>query len=448
MQGNIAQILTERKASGNPLRVGLIGAGKLGAMFISQLGRIPGVHLYGVADLSFDKAQSAMKRAGWPAERYTAKDHNDAKDTEKTFITEDVDKLIAADGMDVIVEATGVPSAGIRHAIKAIECRRNIVMLTAESDVLVGPLLAQKASAAGVVYSMAYGDQPALICELVEWAQMCGFDVVCAGKGSRYLPSFCAANPDNVWEYLGFSQERIDRGEENPRLYTTFVDGTKCSIEMALVANGTGLIPQEQGLIFPPCSVHDLPTILRPSSEGGVLSHKGTVECASNLERDGRPVPNDIRLGVYVVFEAPSEFIKRSLGEYGVKLDPSGRYAAMYRPYHLVGLELSVSVLKAGLLGQATGSSLTFAADVVARAKRNLSEGEIIDGDGGYTVYGALRPAKQSIQNGELPVGLSYNMRLNRSVAEGDIIRWADVEYEQSDYFISLRREMEAKFCP
>lgn len=446
MQGNILQILAERDASGNPLRVGLIGAGKLGAMFASQLGRIPGVQLLGVADLSLDRARAAMQRAGWPEERYAARDFEDAMRTGKTFLTEDSGKLIAARGMDVIVEATGVPSAGISHAFAAIENRRHIVMLTAEADVLIGPLLAQKAAAAGVVYGMAYGDQPALICELVEWARTCGFDVVCAGKGSRHLPSSYAVNPDNVWQYQGFSAERIARGEDNARLHTTFADGTKCCIETALVANATGLIPQPEGLSFPPCGVDDLATVLRPRSEGGVLTHKGTVECAADTERDGKPVPRDVRLGVYVVFEAPNDFIKRSLAEYGVKMDPSGRYAAMYRPYHLVGLELSVSVLRAGLLGQATGSSTYFTADVVARAKKNLSAGETLDGDGGYTVYGTLRPAKLSVQNGELPVGLAYNMRLKRAIPEGEVIHWADVEYDASTSLIGLRREMEAKF--
>lgn len=446
MQGNMTQILAERKASGNPLRVGLIGAGKLGAMFASQLGRIPGVQLLGVADLSLDRARAAMQRAGWPEERYAARDFDEAIRTGKTFLTEDAKKLITVDDIEVIVEATGVPTAGISHAFEAIENRKHIVMLTAEADVLLGSLLAQKAAAAGVVYSMAYGDQPALICELVEWAQICGFDIVCAGKGSRYLPTSTTVNPDTVWEYHGFSPDRIARNEDNSRLYTTFADGTKCCIESALVANATGLIPQPEGLAFPPCSVDDLATILRPRSEGGILTHKGTVECVADTERNGRPIPRNIRLGVYVVFEAANDFIKRSLAEYGIKTDPSGRYAAMYRPYHLVGLELSVSVLRAGLLGQATGSSTYFTADVVARAKRNLSAGEMLDGDGGYTVYGILRPAKQSVKDGELQVGLAYDMRLKRSVSEGEVIHWADVEYDTSSRLIGLRREMEAKF--
>lgn len=445
MQGNMMQILAERNAAGNPLRVGLIGAGKLGAMLACQLGRIPGVQLLGVADLSVDRARTAMQRAGWPEERYTAGNFDEARRTGKTFLTDDARKLITADGMDVIVEATGVPSAGISHAFQAIENRRHVVMLNAEADVLLGPLLGQKAAAAGVVYSMGYGDQPALICELVEWAQVCGFDVVCAGKGSRYLPTSTAVNPDNVWQYHGFSAERIARKEDNARLYTTFADGTKCCIESALVANATGLIPQPEGLAFPPSSTDDLANVLRPRSDGGVLTHKGTVECVADTERDGRSIPQNMRLGVYVVFEAANDFIKQSLIEYHMKLDSSGRYAAMYRPFHLVGLELSVSVLKAGLLGQATGSSTDFVADVVARAKRNLPAGEMLDGDGGYTVYGTLRPAKQSVRDGELPVGLAYNMRLKRSISEGEVIHWADVEYD-ADSLIGLRREMEVTF--
>jgi predicted homoserine dehydrogenase-like protein len=446
MPGNMIQMLGARNESGNPLRVGLIGAGKLGSMFASQLGRVPGVHLLGVADLSVDRARAAMQRAGWSEERYTARDSEEALRTGKTYLTEDATKLIAAPGIEVVVEATGVPHVGITHALAAIEHRRHIVMLTAEADVLLGPLLGRRAAAVGVTYSMAYGDQPALICELVEWAQVCGFDVVCAGKGSRYLPTSTAVNPDNVWQYYGFSAERIARSEENPRLYTTFADGTKCCIESALVANATGLIPQPEGLAFPPCSIDDLPTVLRPRSEGGVLSHKGTVECVADSGPDGVPIPHNIRLGVYVVIEAADDFIKRSLREYGVKTDPSGRYAAMYRPYHLVGLELPVSIMRVGLLGQATGSPISFTADVVARAKKDLSVGEVLDGDGGYTVYGTLRPAKESVREGELPVELASDMRLKRSISRGEIIRWADVEYASSSPLIALRREMEAEF--
>lgn len=444
MGGNLAQLLAARSESGKPLRVGLIGAGKLGAMFVNQVGRIPGVHLLGVADLSVEKARGAMRRAEWDPERYAARGFAEAMRTGQTFLTEDAEQLIAADGMEVVVEATGIPSVGIHHALAAIENRRHIVMLTAEADVLVGPLLAERAAAAGVVYSMAYGDQPALVCELVEWAWASGFDVVCAGKGARHLPIFHTANPDNVWQFHGFSAERIARGEDNPRLYTSFADATKSCIEMALVANGTGLVPQPDGLAFPTCGVDDLATVLRPRDEGGVLSHKGTVECASNLAPDGTAIERDIRHGVYVVVEAPNDFIKRSLAEYGVKTDPTGRYAAIYRPYHLVGMEMSVSVLRAGLLGQATGSSVTFTGDVVARAKRSLAAGEVLDGEGGYTVHGTLRPARLAVEAGELPVGLAYDLRLKRPVPEGQVIHWTDVEHDESAPLIRLRREMEA----
>ncbi len=170
------------------------------------------------------------------------------------------------------------------------------------------------------------------------------------------------------------------------------------------------------------------------------------MESASNLAADGRPIKGDIRHGVFVVFEAPNDFIKRSLAEYGVKTDPTGRYAALWRPYHLVGMEMSVSVLRAGLLGQATGSSLYFTGDVVARAKRPLAAGEVLDGEGGYTVYGTLRPAKLAVAEGELPVGLAYDLRLKRPVAEDQIIHWADVAYDETAFLVRLRREMEAKF--
>ena len=302
--------------------------------------------------------------------------------------------MIAAPEIDIVIDATGNPAAGIRHALAAFAHGKHVVMVNVEADALAGPLLARRAREAGVVYSLAYGDQPALICEMVDWCRAAGFAVVAAGKGTKYLPEYHASTPDTVWPYYGFSPERVAAGDFNARMFNSFLDGTKSAIEMAAVANATGLTPAPDGLAFPPCGVDDLPRILRPADEGGRLHHAGQVEVISSLERDGRPVFRDLRWGVYVTFrageEAGEDYVRRCFGEYGFSTDPSGRYSAMYKPYHAIGLELGISVASVGLRGEPTGAPIAWHGDVVATAKRDLAAGETLDGEGGYTVYGKL----------------------------------------------------------
>jgi len=441
--GQLLALLGARAEMGRPLRVGLIGAGKFGTMFLNQARRVSGLHVLGVADLSLKRAREALCRAGWAPEQFEAPGFEEALDTGLTCLTEDGEALIRAEGLDVLVEATGRVAPGIRYALKAFEQGRHVVMVNVEADALAGPLLGQRAAEAGVVYSLAYGDQPALICEMVEWARACGFEVVCAGKGTKYLPMYHASTPDTVWEHYGFSPEMVERGDYNPRMFNSFLDGTKSAIEMAAVANATGLTPPTEGLCFPPCGVDDLPHVCRPQEDGGQLAHKGTVEVVSSVERDGRPVYRDLRWGVYVTFEAPSEYVRRCFAEYGLPTDLTGRYAAMYRPNHLIGLELAISVLRVGLRGEATGAPIGFTADVGATAKRDLAAGEILDGEGGYCVYGTLIPAARALEDGAFPIGLAHNVRLKHEMAAGQVLRWADVEYDEMDPAVRFRREME-----
>lgn len=446
INGQLLQLLAARAEAGRPLRVGLIGAGKFGTMFLSQARRVTGLHVLGIADLSLERVREALRRAEWPPEQGQAGSLAEALKTGATHLTDDSAALIQADGLDVVVEATGVPAAGIQHALQAVEHGRHIIMVNVEADALAGPLLAQRARAAGLVYSLAYGDQPALICELVEWAQVSGFEVVCAGKGTKYLPVYHASTPETVWNHYGFTPEQVARGGFNPQMFNSFLDGTKSAIEMAAVANATGLTPQPDGLRFPPCGVDDLPHICRPQSEGGQLAHSGTVEVVASLERDGRPVYRDLRWGVYVTIAAPGPYAQQCLAEYGVLTDQSGRYTALYRPYHLIGLELSVSVLRAGLRGEATGSPQGFIGDVIAIAKRDLKAGEMLDGEGGYCVYGALRPANDALRRGLLPIGLAHRVKLKQAVAAGQPVHWLDVEIDEADPTVRFRREMEQRF--
>ncbi|HWB52143.1 MAG TPA: Gfo/Idh/MocA family oxidoreductase [Stellaceae bacterium] len=430
---NLYATARKRAETGNPIRVGLIGAGKFGSMFLNQVPTMPGVEVAVIADLDPDRARAACRTVGWDGARLA-----------RTRFVASGAEAVADPQVEVAVEATGSPPAGIAHARGAIAAGKHIVMVNVEADVLAGPLLAEEARAKGVVYSLAYGDQPALTCELVDWARACGFAVVAAGKSTKYLPSYHAVTPDGVWSHYGLTPEDAKRGGMNPQMFNSFLDGTKSAIEMAAIANATGLDVPQDGLGFPPCGVDDLPEVLRGSRS---LEHDGMVEVVSCLERDGRPVFRDLRWGVYVVVKAPNDYARTCFKEYGLKTDASGWYAAMYKPYHLIGLELGVSVLSAALRGEPTGQPQGWRGDVVAVAKRDLRAGEMLDGEGGYTVWGKLVPAERSLAEGALPIGLAHHVPLVRPVAAGAVVRRADVTLPTSEA-ARVRCEMEQRFLP
>ncbi|MGM1029016.1 MAG: NAD(P)H-dependent oxidoreductase [Actinomycetota bacterium] len=439
---NLHELLKEREAQGKPIRVGLIGSGRFGTMYLAQARNIPGVRVLAIADINTARARESLARVGWPEGDIV--DSVDDLTDGKTAVIADAMDLFRTD-VDVIVEATGNPIVGIKHALAAFDAGKHVMMVTVEADALAGPALAKRAKDAGLVYSMAFGDQPALIWELVDWARTSGFDVVCAGKGAKYLPGYNQMNPDNVWDHWEFSDELKQSGQLNPYMHTSFRDGTKAAIEMAAVANAAGLVPGDGGLSFAPGSLEEIATVCRPESAGGVLSHEGTVEVMSSYTREGDWIPHNTQEGVFVVVKATNEYVSGCFQEYPWHPDPSGQYAALYRPYHYVGLELNVSIANAVLRGVATGTAVGFTADVVATAKKDLAAGDTLDGEGGFAVYGKLVSARTSVAEGYLPVALAHHVPLKRDIAQGESVRWDDVEVDDSlAQAIELRRETEA----
>ncbi|MCD6077294.1 MAG: hypothetical protein K0R89_1232 [Ramlibacter sp.] len=440
--------LQRRAAEGKPIRVGLIGAGKFGSMYLAQVPRTPGVHLAAIADLSPDAARTNLARVGWKAERTQAASIDEALKTGATHVGTDWQALVRHPAIDVVVECTGHPIAAVDHCLEAFGNGKHVVNVTVEADAFCGPLLARRAEQAGVIYSLAFGDQPALICDLVDWARTCGFPVVAAGRGHKWLPHFSESTPDTVWDNWGLTPEQAKRGGLNPKMFNSFLDGSKPSIESTAVANATGLYVPSDGLLYPPASIEDIPYVTRPRSEGGVLERKGMVEVISSLETDGRNIPYEIRMGVWVTVEAETEYIKNCFEEYKAHTDPSGRYFTLYKRWHLIGLEVGVSVASVALRGEATGVANCWNADVVATAKRDLNAGETLDGEGGYTVWGKLLPAETSVRMGGLPLGLAHDVKLVRPVKKGQSLSWADVAMDTGTRAYQLRREMESQFAP
>jgi predicted homoserine dehydrogenase-like protein len=426
---NLSTLAAARAEAGRPVRVALIGAGKFGSMFLSQVPTIAGLEVSSIADLDPDKARAACREVGWDETLIAATRFTDSA-------------AMALDGAEVMVEATGHPLAGIAHALSAIEAGIHVVMVNVEADVLAGPVLARKAQEKGVVYSMAYGDQPALVAEMVDWARAAGFTVAAAGKGTKYLPHYHQVTPDNVWSHYGLTPEQAATAGMNPQMFNSFLDGTKSALEMAAIANASGLDVPIEGLSFPPCGVDDLAHILRPREIGGCLERDGMVEVVSSLERDGRPVFRDLRWGVYVVLKAPNAYAAACFKQYGLPTDATGLYAAMYKPFHLIGMELSISILSAALRGEPTGTTREWRGDVAAVAKRDLAAGETLDGEGGYTVYGRLVPAIRSAQERLLPIGLAHGVRLLRPIAAGQAVAMEDVALAPDIHALALREEM------
>jgi len=443
---NLSTMLKARATAGKPVRIGQIGAGKFGTMFLSQLRLTTGMHLMGLADLNVGRARERLLGVQWAPAQIDAKSLGEAFKTGKTFVTDDSMALIEDPEIEVVIEVTGDPAVGIRHALAAIQHGKHVVMVNVEADALAGPLLAKKAREKGVVYSMAWGDQPALVAEHVDWARTCGFKVVAAGKGTRYHPTYHQSTPDTVWDILNQYLVIHNKAHINPKMFNSFVDGTKSGIEMTAICNATGLESQTEGLSFPPASRFEHAEVCKPKADGGVLEKKGVTEVTSSLYRDGSDVPHNLVMGTYVVIESDSEYTQKCFVEYSMLNDKSGKYAALYRPIHMIGLELGLSVASAALRKEPTGSAFCFNSDVIATAKRTLKAGEMLDGEGGFCVWGKQTPAPMSLKEGYLPLGLSHNVKLKRDIAEGQRLKWDDVAFDANDPAVKFRREMEATF--
>lgn len=432
--------LLEREHEGRPIRVGLIGAGRFGTMYLAQAHNTPGLHIVAVADLNLDRAKGALELVEWP-ENEIADSVADALANRSLALVTSADELFV-EGIDVIIEATGNPIVGVAHAQKAIDAGQHVVMVTVEADPLAGPALRERARKAGVVYTLAYGDQPAVVWELIDWARTSGFEVVCAGKGAKFLPHYHEMNPDNVWENWEYPKELTDSGQLNPRMYTSFRDGTKAAIEMAAVANAARLTPSDDGLTFTPGTQDEISSVCRPKADGGVLDHSGSVEVMSSVTRDGEWIEHNTQEGVFVVVKATNQYVADCFKDFPGAATSDGKYAALYRPYHFIGLEVNISVANAALRGISTGEPVGFWGDAVACAKRDLVAGEYLDGEGGYTVWGKLVSARKSVADNALPVAMAHHIKLVRDVPHGAIVTWDDVEADETHaQALELRRE-------
>jgi predicted homoserine dehydrogenase-like protein len=420
-------------------------------MYLAQSRFIPGIQIVAIADLNMERARKALLCSGYdPGSIALVKSSGEINDAAKqcrVALTTESDKLIQSK-IDVVIEITGTIEAAARHAWCALEAGKHVVMVSTEADALVGCALQKKAEERGVVYSFGYGDEPAELCELIDWARTSGFEVVCVGKYIEYTPAKRYVNPSNVWDFKkNYTKEQVASGELNAKLFSSFVDGTKTLTEACCAANASGLIPPRGGMQFPPLEYDDMANMLRPKSDGGILERCGTVEVPSNSHHDGTPVKNHLRWGVFISVRACSDYAASFLidfrNEHRMMVDDTGHYGIMYRPTHILGLELNKSVASAALLGLPTGCPKTFTADMVAVAKKDLQPGESLDGPGAYTTYGQLVPAEESMRRQYLPTGFSEKVQVVRSVKKDTILTYADVSIDENLFSYKLRKQIE-----
>jgi len=444
---SLHQQLLKRESNQNPIRVGVIGAGKFGSMFLSQAIRIPGVHVIGIADLNPQQVKSNLLNVHWRSEQFNAKNLDQAIKYGTTHIGDSYESLVEHPSIDIIVEATGNPIVAADHVLAAFNNGKHVVSATVELDSFCGLTLADHAHSAGVIYSMAFGDQPAMVCDLVDWARTCGFEVAAAGRGHKWRDEFRFSTPETIWNNWGLTQEQAQRGRLNPKMFNSFLDGTKPAIESAAIANACGLAVPTDGLKYPQGSIDDIPFLMRPKSQGGTLEKTGMVEVINGLKPDGTEYDFNIRMGVFVVIEAVTDYQRLCLEEYKVKTDDTGRFMCLYKQWHLIGLELGMSIANVGLRDESTGVAQEFRGDVVAVAKRDLTPGEILDGEGGFTVAGQLRPSNISVPMKALPLGLSGGVKMKRAVKVDTILTYDDVKFDQRLTAARLRRQVEQRIC-
>ena len=413
----------------NPIKIAFIGCGKFISMFLSQYNHLQKIEIDSIVDLNIDQAKKNCLKSGLST-----------LTVEKINFVNSLDKIIDRD-IEIFIEATGNPVLGTVHASKIIKKNKHIILVNVEADVTCGKYLADLAKQHNVICSMAYGDQPSLIVEQVEWARLNGFFVTCAGKGTKYHPTFEYSTPDTVWDHYGLTKEKAEiESGMNPKMFNSFTCGDKSAIEMAAVSNATNLKCPEDGLTFPPIGVYDIAKKLIPRLEGGLIDYEGQVEVLSSIDRNKKDIPNDLRWGVYVVIKAQNSYVKNCFSDYGMVTDQSGTYSAIWRPYHYIGLELAQSIYSIALDAKATGYTKYYNADVASVAKKNLKRGEVLDGEGGFCARGRLVTSKISKEKKILSLGLSDGAILNKDIQKDEIICLQDVELNLPEEVIKARQ--------
>ena len=442
----ISQLLAQREAESNPIRVGVIGTGKFGAGLVAQISQMKGMEVSAIADINAHNARYAYVSSGAREEDIrtaeTGDELEEAVRAGKPVVVEDGLALTESESIEVVVESTGLPEVGARHAFEALSSHKHVVMVNVEADVTVGPFLRRTADAAGVVYTMVDGDQPAVTWNIVEWARSLGLEIVAAGRGTIYFEDDFEGTPETAAARFGFTEEHIERRTINLKMFNSFRDGTKAQVEMTALANAAGLIPDRRGMHEPSVNLEEIPVRFSLREEGGLLSRHGVVELANSVADDGKSMlPNALKMGVFAVVRTEHPFTREDLAYHGCHVGGEGKNFLLYRPYHLVAVPAPLSIARAVLFDAANGScAATPTAECITVAKRDLRAGEELDGGGGYTVVGQCEKAPVAQEEGLLPLGLADQAVLKRAIGKGEAIAYSDVVLNEDSFVLNMRR--------
>ncbi len=410
---------TKLETREKPIRIAFIGCGKFVSMFLAQYNHLNKIKIDSIIDININQAKKNCINSGLSSETI-----------EKINFSNSIDEIIDRE-IEIFIEATGNPIIGTVHATKIIKSKRHVILVNVEADITCGKYLSDLAKENAVICSMAYGDQPSLILEQIEWARLNGFEVICAGKGTKYHPSFEYSTPDTVWGHYGLTKERAENESGmNPKMFNSFLCGDKSAIEMCAVSNASNLKCPSNGLTFPPIGVYDIAKKMIPKKDGGLIEKEGQVEVISSIDLEKKDIQNDLRWGVYIVLKAKNEYVKNCFKDYGMVTDSSGNYSAIWRPYHYIGLELAQSIYSIALDNRATGFTKNYNAEVASIAKKDLKKGEKLDGEGGFCARGRLINSKKSKKEKILPLGLTDNAILKRDLIKDELIKIDDVELD------------------
>ena len=408
---------TKLETRTDPIKIAFIGCGKFVSMFLAQYNHLNKIQIDSIVDININQAKKNCLNSGLSSESIG-----------KINFSNSLDEILDRN-IEIFIEATGNPIIGTVHACKIIINKKNIILVNVEADITCGKYLSDLAKKNNVICSMAYGDQPSLILEQIEWARLNGFEVICAGKGTKYHPSFEYSTPDTVWGHYGLTKERAENESGmNPKMFNSFLCGDKSAIEMCAVSNAANLKCPSNGLTFPPVGVYDIAKKMIPKKDGGLIDGEGQVEVISSIDLDKKDIKNDLRWGVYIVLKAKNEYVKNCFKDYGMVTDSSGNYSAIWRPYHYIGLELAQSIYSIALDNRATGFTKKYNAEVASIAKKDLKKGEKLDGEGGFCVRGRLITSEKSKKEKILPLGLTDNAILKKDISKDELIKLEDVE--------------------
>lgn len=424
----LARDLGRRAEEGRPVRIGLIGCGEMGTDIVTQVAQMRGIVVGAIADPRPERARKAIATALRPPESAAVADTvlsiERAIEAGKTAIVED-SALVATNALvDVVIDATGKPAVGAEIGLSAMEHGKHLVMMNVEADVTIGAYLKRAAADLGVVYSLGAGDEPSSCMELIEFVSAMGHHIVAAGKGKNN-PLNHDATPD---EY----REEAERRNMNPRMLVEFVDGSKTMVEMAAIANATGLLPDKPGMHGPAATRDELASVLCPVEDGGVLSRKGVVDFS---------IGKGVAPGVFVIAEMAHPRLRERMND--LKLG-AGPYYTFYRPYHLTSLEVPLTCARAVLYGKADMVPLdTPVAEVCALAKRDLKPGEKLDAIGEYSYRSWIMTAEDARRAGAIPCGLLEGGTVKAPIGKGELLTYANAAPDANSRLVELRRRQD-----